>query len=103
MVGLVMELDKQQLIEIVDARTAVRYKVVAETIDLDALKAEREELSYILNMKEPSIEELIEFGKVTHPYYVDREWKALRIAEIDAILEKQHACDIDQQVEQIQR
>jgi len=48
------------------------YKIVEirTEINLEALKRE---LADLKEMKEPSEEELAEFGKMSHPYYMDRE------------------------------
>ena len=71
-----------------DGKTAVKYTVVKETIDLEALRQEKEALEQQLAMPEPSKEELIELGKGMHPYYQPREWVKARIKEIDSILKK---------------
>jgi hypothetical protein len=78
---------EEQLVISKDKLTAIRYKVVAETIDLQALKAEKENLEAELNMKEPSNEELIEMGKMMHPFYQrNADWINTRILEIDKFL-----------------
>ena len=69
-----------------DGKTAVKYTVVEETIDLEALRQEKEALEQQLAMPEPTKEELIELGKGMHPYYQPREWIEARIKEIDSIL-----------------
>jgi len=79
----------EEQVEVVDKDTAVRYKVVKETINLEALRKEKEELLEELNMKEPTKEELISLGKMYHPYFhrnVDVIQK--RIEEIDKVLEQ---------------
>ena len=70
-----------------DGLTAIRYKVVKETIDLDALRKEKEALEAQLAEKEPSEEELVAMAKSTHPYYYrDLDKIKSKIAEIEAIL-----------------
>jgi hypothetical protein len=72
----------------IDEKTAIRYKVVEEKIDLEALRQEKADLEAQLEMKEPSIEELAEYGKVTHPYFrTDRVSLQNRIDEINKLLE----------------
>lgn len=71
-----------------DGKTAIRYKVVEEVIDLDALRKEKEALEAQLAEKEPSEKELIELGKGFHPYF-DYAVKAgipERINQINEIL-----------------
>jgi len=67
----------------IDKKTAKRYRVVEETIDLEALRRELEELE---KMEEPTKEELIELGRAYHPYYLDREeriaWLRQKINEV---------------------
>ena len=53
----------------IDDKTAIRYRVVEEKIDLEALKTEKEALQANLATPEPSELELIETGKANHPYY----------------------------------
>ena len=77
-----------QIVRSKDGKTAVKYTVVKETIDLEALRQEKEALEQQLAMPEPSKEELIELGKGMHPYYQPREWVKARIKEIDSILKK---------------
>ena len=77
-----------QIVRSKDGKTAVKYTVVAETIDLEALRQEKEALEQQLAMPEPSKEELIELGKGMHPYYQPKEWVKARIKEIDSILKK---------------
>ena len=73
----------------IDKKTAKRYRVVEETIDLEALKREKEMLEAELNMPEPSKEELIELGRSMHEYYLrDVEAIKKRIEEINNILGK---------------
>lgn len=70
-----------------DEDTAYKYKAVREEINLKALRDEKAALEAELLEKEPSNEELIEFGKMSHPYYmISKEDKQVRIKEIDAIL-----------------
>ena len=77
---------KEKIVKI-DEKTAKRYKVVEETVDLEALRREKENLEQMLSMPEPSVEELIEEGKRSHPYYTfDREYALRRIEEINKIL-----------------
>ena len=55
------------------------YKVVTTKteIDLDALK---EELADLKAMEAPDDKELVEHGKMMHPYYMDRE---MRIPDLE--------------------
>ena len=56
-----------------DGKTAVKYTVVKETIDLEALRQEKEALEQQLAMPEPTKEELIELGKGQHPFYWNKK------------------------------
>ncbi len=76
----------QTQIKRLDEKTAIKYRVVEEAIDLEALRQEKESLEAMLAMPEPTTEELIEMGKSMHPYYQDREWVANRLEEINRIL-----------------
>lgn len=87
MYGLSKDSTETELIENIDEKTAIRYKVVKEEINLERLKAEKQDLQNQLGLPEPSNEELIETGKMTHPYYIqDKSYLETKIAEIDQIL-----------------
>lgn len=76
-----------QIVRSKDGKTAVKYTVVKETIDLEALKAEKESLEAQLNEKEPSESELINLGRASHPFYmIDKASIKARIAEINKLL-----------------
>lgn len=77
---------KPQIVRSKDGKTAVKYTVVAETIDLEALRQEKEALEQQLAMPKPSDKELIELGKSTHPYFMDKTYLQKRLEEIKAIL-----------------
>ena len=85
MVDLAKLVNTEQIVK-VDEKTAKRYKVIEETIDLEALRREKEALEAQLNMPEPTKEELIELGKGMHPYYQPKDWIRKRIEEIDKLL-----------------
>jgi hypothetical protein len=76
---------KEEIIKI-DENTAKRYRVVEETIDLQALKAEKENLEAELNMKEPRDKELIEMGKMMHPFYRNKDVIIQRLEELNKLL-----------------
>lgn len=83
MIGLSNNSTDKELIVNQDESTATRYVVVEETLNLDALRLELEQLE--ATMPEPSDAELIEIGKMNHPYYmVQRDEE--RIAYIKQIL-----------------
>jgi uncharacterized small protein (DUF1192 family) len=66
---------------------AVRYRVVEERLDLAALRREKARLEAQLDEKEPSDEELREWGRMGHPYYArDESYVKKRVIEIDSIL-----------------
>jgi hypothetical protein len=72
-----------------DKLTAIRYKVIEETIDLGALKREKESLQAQLEAKEPDEKELVEMGRMFHPYYTfDRINAENRVLEIKKLLER---------------
>ena len=75
-----------QIVRSKDGKTAVKYTVVEETIDLEALRQEKEALEQQLAMPKPSDKELIELGKSTHPYFMDKTYLQKRLEEIKAIL-----------------
>lgn len=54
----------------VDKNKAIKYKVVAEEIDLEALRKELKEWE---TMTEPSVEEQMQFGRANLPYFTIRE------------------------------
>lgn len=77
---------KEKIVK-VDENTAIRYRVVEEKIDLAALRQEKTSLEAESAMKEPSQEELIDLGKMQHPFYFpDKETIQQRIQDIDGIL-----------------
>ena len=84
-IDLAKLVNTEQIVK-VDENTAKRIKVVEETIDLEALRQEKESLEEQLNMPEPSQEELIELGKTIHPYYADRAAIEARISQIEEVL-----------------
>lgn len=76
-----------QIVKSVDGKTAVKYQVVSETIDLEALKKEKGELEAQLAEKVPTDKELLAFAKFSHPYYiVQRKQLEDRIVQINSIL-----------------
>jgi ATPase subunit of ABC transporter with duplicated ATPase domains len=71
----------------VDAHTSIKYTVVEEIIDLDRLKMELETLTAQLEQKEPSLEELAEWGRQFHPFYrINSDEINARIKEINSQL-----------------
>ena len=68
-----------------DGKTAIKYKVVAEVINLEELRQEKKDLEEQLEMPEPSDKELIEEGKAYHPYY-QQDWMINRLIEVNKIL-----------------
>lgn len=60
----------------VDETHAKRYRVVEEKIDLGRLK---KELASWQEMPEPTKEELIELGKMSHEYYMQRDAEIERL------------------------
>jgi len=67
--------------------TAINYKVVEERIDLEVLRQEKSNLEAQLQTKEPSEKELIEMGKMIHPYYqTDKVAIQKRLDEIELLL-----------------
>jgi len=85
-IGLSEDSTEKEKIVIQDENTAVKYFVQEESIDLEALRREREMLEQILNIPKPSDEELIEIGKMQHPYFQERTHIQTRINEINKIL-----------------
>lgn len=78
---------KEEVVK-VDDKEAIRYNVVEERIDLEALRREKAMLEEQLAVKEPTNEELVELGKGYHDYYtLDRVFITKRIKEINNILE----------------
>ena len=65
-------LSGQEQIKKIDKNTAIKYRVVEERVDLEQLKRELGEWE---SMAEPGEEELIEMGKMNHPYYTIRQEK----------------------------
>jgi len=86
MIDLSKLTNTEQIVK-VDENTAKRYKVVEETIDLEALRQEKQQLEQELNWQEPTEAELIELGKMQHPYYMrDENFIKNRIKEIEELL-----------------
>ena len=77
-----------QIVRSKDGKTAVKYTVIAETIDLEALRQEKEALEQQLAMPEPNKDELIEQGKSQHPFYWNKEDIQKRVNEIGLILKE---------------
>ena len=76
-----------QIIISKDGLTAIKYTVVEEKIDLVALRNEKVNLEAELLAKEPTKEELIEMGKMQHPYYMRNvESIKRRLEEITKLL-----------------
>jgi len=88
MIGLSDKSDTKEIVVKQDKNTAIKYRVIEEAIDLEALKQEKENLQAQLDVPEPTKEELIEQGKMMHPYYQDNTWITDRINEINSILGK---------------
>ena len=81
-----LKLSGTEQIKKIDDKTAIKYKVVEETIDLEALRREKEGLEEMLSMEEPTKEELIELGKGQHPFYMDKDDIQKRLDKINKIL-----------------
>lgn len=89
MIGLTDKSDTQELVVKQDEATAVKYTVKEETIDLDLIRRERDNLQAELDQPEPSDEELIAIAKTTHPYYaINRQAIQEKIDEINSLLEQ---------------
>lgn len=76
---------KEEQIVLVDKDTAIRYKVIEEKIDLEALRREREAIEQILATPKPTDKELIELGKSYHNYYLDKTSLLKRLGEIEGL------------------
>ena len=89
MVGLSKDSDVRELI-IKDegGKTATRYTVREEPLNLAALAQEQARLEAELAQTEPNQEELAGYGMISHPYY-QRDIKSLedRLAVVATILE----------------
>ena len=89
MIGLTEKSDTKELIINQDEDTSIRYSIVEEKIDLLALKREKEQLEQEINLPEPSNEELIETGKIYHPYYMrNLDSMRERVKVIDSLIGK---------------
>jgi len=75
----------EEIVKSEDGLTAIRYKVIEEKIDLEALRREREALEQILATKKPTDKELIELGKSYHSYYLDKTSLLKRLEEIEKL------------------
>jgi hypothetical protein len=82
MQGLQKDSKTKEVIEKIDSSKAIRYKVVEEVIDLDALRREKEGLE--AQLKEPTEKEFTELGRMD---FISRKpiWEE-RIKEIDKLL-----------------
>jgi len=77
----------EKIVKSDDGKTATKFRVIEETIDLEGLKREKTMLESELIEKEPDEKELIELGKAYHPYYM-RNIEAIskRITQINEML-----------------
>ena len=79
--------DKKKAYEILDDDRYEIYSVVRSRIKKKDLERERARLVDLLNLTEPTQEELLEVGRLNHPYYTRNiEVIQARIDEIDEIL-----------------
>lgn len=88
MIGLQENSDKKEIVVGTNGET-VRYRVVAENIDVKLLEEELKGLQSLLKEAKPTEQELIEAGKSKYPHIFDemaRENIEKRINEITAIL-----------------
>jgi hypothetical protein len=76
---------KEEQIVLVDKDTAIRYKVIEEKIDLEALRREKEEIETRLEQPELTEKELAEYARSVIPL-VSKESLQQRIEEIDLLL-----------------
>lgn len=76
---------KEEIVK-VDEKTAKRYRVVEEVIDLEALRAEKQDLEQLLATPEPTQEELVNLGKGQHPFYWNKTDLTARLAEVKKVL-----------------
>jgi hypothetical protein len=80
---------REEIVKSSDGKTATRYRVVEEVIDLDRLRREKANLEAELEQAEPSEAELIDMGKVMHPYYTrDTSSIQKKIDELDSLLKE---------------
>lgn len=71
----------------IDSKHVVETETVQITHDTDKLAAEKNLLLDQLNLPQPTDDDLIAVGKLSHPYYTnDKNAIQERIAEIDTIL-----------------
>lgn len=78
-----------QIIVSEDKKTATKYTVGSEIIDLEALRNEKDGLEAQLKEGEPTVEELLEIGKMNHDYFrKDINGIKNRILDIDILLGK---------------
>ena len=75
----------EEIVKSEDGLTAIRYKVIEEKIDLEALRREREAIEQILATPKPTDKELIELGKSYHNYYLDKTSLLKRLEEIEGL------------------
>ena len=76
-----------QIVVSKDGKSAIKYTVQQEKIDLEALRREKEELE--AQLKKPSDNELLEVGKSHHEFYTRGiEDIQKRIDWINSLLEK---------------
>jgi hypothetical protein len=78
---------KEEIVKSADGKTATRFRVIEEIIDLEGLRREKERLESELNATEPSNEELVEMGRMYHPFYmINKESHQARIDVIKELL-----------------
>jgi len=66
-------------------------EIITETsrfIDLKGLREQKKELLTIIDLPEPTKEEITEFVKEYHPYYIEQSRMKDQIDQINAILDR---------------
>ena len=85
-IGLSDNSNEKEKIVVQDENTVVRYQVIEQSIDLQPLKQEVEDLKAELAEPEPSDQDLIAWAKENHAFYLrDTNNIQNRIDELEAL------------------
>jgi len=74
--------------EQIDADTTKEVEVTERIIDIKELKEQEKRLKEKLAEVEPTDEDLLQFGRYMHPYYIDREIAEMELEKVETKLKE---------------
>lgn len=74
--------------EVIESDKIIVYETVIKLTSKDYLLQRKAEIESLINTPEPSTEELLEIGRMNHPYYQDKLCFQIELDEVITQLKK---------------